>query len=424
MQKRLEYIFNEFDNIYVAFSGGKDSGLLLNLTLKYMRENNISRKIGVMHMDYEAQYTVTNEYVDLTLSSNHDLIEPFWLCLPMSVPCTTSMHQSAWIPWNPEEKDIWVRDMPNHDYVINLENHHFDWYEQGMIDYNVQNKFLKWYHQRQGGGKTCCLVGIRTQESLHRFTAIVNKQDMHDGKIWTTNAWKNMCAAYPLYDWEVDDIWTANAKFGFDYNKIYDLMHYAGIKPHNMRVASPFLGTAQESLNQYRIIEPKTWGRLIGRVNGANFTAIYGGTKAMAFKKITLPKDHTWKSYLEFLLNTLPEDTRNKYLEKFNSSIKYWTEKGGAVDVETVKELRAVNAQLEYLGKPQNNRNYKTEKGFVRFKEYPDDMEIDDFQSVPSYKRMCICIMKNDYACQYMGFKLTKADMQRRKAAIAKYKDI
>ena len=35
LQERLNYLFTEFDNIYVSFSGGKDSGLLLNLTLDF-----------------------------------------------------------------------------------------------------------------------------------------------------------------------------------------------------------------------------------------------------------------------------------------------------------------------------------------------------------------------------------------------------
>ena len=32
---RFHFIFEEFENIYVSFSGGKDSGLLLNLLLDY-----------------------------------------------------------------------------------------------------------------------------------------------------------------------------------------------------------------------------------------------------------------------------------------------------------------------------------------------------------------------------------------------------
>lgn len=424
LQKRLAYIFAEFENIYVAFSGGKDSGVLLELTLHYMREHGITRKIGVMHMDYEAQYDLTTQYVTRVMTGNADLITPYWLCMPMSVPCTTSMHQSAWIPWNPDEKDIWVRSMPNHPSVINIDNHSFDFYQPGMIDYNLQEKFTRWYQKQHGGGSTVALVGIRTQESLNRFTAIVHKTKSWKGHIWTTLTGKNSCAAYPLYDWDVEDIWTANAKFGFDYNKLYDLMYYAGLKPHDMRVASPFLGAAQETLNLYRIIEPQTWGRVLGRVNGANFTAIYGASKAMAFKNISLPQGHTWKSYLDFLLATLPEDTRNKYLEKFNSSLDYWTVKGGALPKETADEPRQINAPAEYLGGPRRQQKYSGEMEFVKFSEYPDDLPIDDFKSVPSYKRMCICILKNDYACKYMGFGLTLLDMQRRKAAIEKYKNL
>ncbi len=63
-QERLSYLFNEFDYIYVSFSGGKDSGLLLNLVLDYKRKNNISSKIGVFHQDFEAQYSLTTEYVE------------------------------------------------------------------------------------------------------------------------------------------------------------------------------------------------------------------------------------------------------------------------------------------------------------------------------------------------------------------------
>ena len=47
LQERLEYIFAEFDNIYISFSGGKDSGLLLNLVLQYMEQRGIRRPIGL-----------------------------------------------------------------------------------------------------------------------------------------------------------------------------------------------------------------------------------------------------------------------------------------------------------------------------------------------------------------------------------------
>ena len=59
LKERLKLIFEEFDNIYVSFSGGKDSGLLLNLVLDYRREHYPDKTIGIFHQDFEAQYTVT-----------------------------------------------------------------------------------------------------------------------------------------------------------------------------------------------------------------------------------------------------------------------------------------------------------------------------------------------------------------------------
>ena len=46
VQARLDKIFSDFDNIYVSFSGGKDSGVLLNLCIDYIREHRLKRKLG------------------------------------------------------------------------------------------------------------------------------------------------------------------------------------------------------------------------------------------------------------------------------------------------------------------------------------------------------------------------------------------
>ena len=55
---------------------------------------------------------------------------------------------------------------------------------------------------------------------------------------------------------------------------------------------------------------------MIGRVNVANFAAIYGGTIALGYRGVSLPKGHTWETYVDFLLKTLPEDIREVYLKK------------------------------------------------------------------------------------------------------------
>jgi predicted phosphoadenosine phosphosulfate sulfurtransferase len=421
--KRLDVVFSEFDHILVAFSGGKDSGVLLNLVIRYMRERGITRKIGVFHQDFEAQYTATTEYVEQMLTSNLDLIDPYWCCMPCSCKTATSMHEQYWVPWHPDQQDIWVRSMPEYPGVINLDNHQFDFYKFGMMQEDFYAAFAPWYHRQQGGtGKTICLVGIRAQESLNRWRAITGDKGMYQGHAWTTRnpTERTVYAGYPLYDWKTEDIWTANARYGFPYNHIYDLFAAAGLSIHEMRVASPFNDWAISSLKLYRAIEPGIWGRMVGRVNGANFTAIYGGTHAVGWKHVTLPPGHTWQSFVQFLLSTLPPDTRKTYEEHFATSLTFWAQRGGVLSAETIAELQAMGISIRVRGKTA----YKTEKEAVIFDEYPDDWQGSEFQLVPSYKRMAICILKNDHLCKFMGFSHTKRELERRKATLDKYRNL
>lgn len=145
-----------------------------------------------------------------------------------------------------------------------------------------------------------CLLGMRADESLARYSGFVNKRYDYNGECWITKQFKDVWCASPLYDWTTTDVWTAYYKFNYDYNKLYDLYYKAGLKPDQMRVSSPFNDSAKESLNLYRIIDPEIWTKLVGRVRGANFTSIYSKTKAMGYRNVTLQDGHTWKSFTYF----------------------------------------------------------------------------------------------------------------------------
>lgn len=414
--ERLKTVFEEFDNVYVSFSGGKDSGVLLNLVIDFSRKHYPGRRIGVFHIDYEAQYQMTTDYVDEELSKNRDVIDVYRICLPIAAQCATSMHEAYWIPWDQDKRDLWVRDMPNE--CINESNHKFDWFNKGMWDYELQDRFSAWIHEKTGAKKTCCLVGIRTDESLNRWRAIHSDKNTnkYDDREWTLQMSKDVYNAYPIFDWKVDDIWIANQEMSWTYNKLYDLFWKSGLSPAQMRVASPFNDCAIESLKLYKVIDPKNWGKMIGRTNGVNFAGLYGGTTAMGWRNIKLPQGHTWKSYMEFLLSTLPEGAAENYRKKLEVSQKFWKTKGACLSTGTIKKLIEQGIEIEVL--PETN--YKTDKLPVKM-QYLDDIDIDEFNSMPTYKRMCICIMKNDHLCKTMGFSLTKTEMQIRTEASRKY---
>ena len=167
-QERLDIIFKEFDNIYVSFSGGKDSGILLNMCIDYIRKHKLNRKIGVYHMDYEVQYKMTIDYVDRIFEANKDILEIYRICVPFRVATSTSMYQSYWRPWEEDKKDMWVRELPK--YAMTADN--FPGFKQDMWDYDFQIYFADWLHRKKKASRTCCLVGIRTQESFNRWRCI------------------------------------------------------------------------------------------------------------------------------------------------------------------------------------------------------------------------------------------------------------
>lgn len=417
--KRVGKVFDDFDQVIVAFSGGKDSGVLFNLALAEVKKRN--RKLILMHLDYEAQYQQTTDYVDLVYNDNKEFIEPFRICLPFKAQCSTSMHQDHWRPWCSAKQDIWVRKIP--DNSINEHNNPFHFWNESLWDYDVQEKFAPWLHKQRKANRTAVLVGIRTDESLNRWRAIHSDRNWrtYEKIKWSKKMADDVYNFYPIFDWSTEDIWTANAVKEWSYNKLYDLFYQAGVPLHSMRVASPFNDYAKGGLDLYRAIDPNNWARMVGRVNGANFTAIYGSTTAMGWRGIKLPKGHTWKSYMYFLLDSLPEKTRMNYLNRLEASKRSWLT-GGAIDKQTIKELEGEGAPLIRTGRI-SNRGAKN-KEIVQFNDYLDDTGVSDFKRIPTYKRMCICIMKNDHLCKYMGFAQTKIDMEKRLNAIKKYSEI
>lgn len=421
-KERIAMIFDDFEKVAVSFSGGKDSGVVLNMCIDEARKRG--RKLGVLFIDLEAFYKKTIEYVDEMIRNNLDVLEPYWVCLPMESPNSLSYLEPTWIWWQPEKEPIWVRPMPKNEWVINLDNNPFDFYSQNMPFEKFILYWAKWYGQ---GKKTAQLVGIRTDESLNRFRAVAGNQRTEKGRYknltYSSKLAENTYSFYPIYDWNVEDDWTYYGKFNKPYNRLYDLFYRAGVSIYKMRVDEPFGNESKAGLNLFRVIEPDTWSRVVNRVSGANFGNIYSGKKIMT-ANYTLPKGHTWKSFCKFLLSTLPKEAADNYRTKFIKFIKYWKRVGCPLKDDFVKELEE-NYSDAITNTHKFSKRGTGDKEVIKFNKILDECPgIDSKQDILTWKRMAMCIIKNDFICKGLSFSITKDLTLRQKAIIEKYKNI
>jgi predicted phosphoadenosine phosphosulfate sulfurtransferase len=181
------------------------------------------------------------------------------------------------------------------------------------------------------------------------------------------------------------------------------------------------MSESKSSLNLYRIIDPHVWATLCARVNGANFVSTYG--KQLNYNSFNLPKGHTWKTFVKFLLDTLPEKSAVNFKQRFIQSIRYWGRIGRGLSPRIISELDLNNIKYFLNGvSPHGGNNLSR----VIIKSIPDHLDMLKCHNsdVISWKRYGITILKNDHTCKYLGLSPTKEQMERMKYIKNKYKKI
>lgn len=382
-QQRIEYVFDHFDRVYLSFSGGKDSTVMLHLVMAEAIRRQ--RRVGVLFIDLEAQYKLTIDHIQECYDLYAEHIEPFWVSLPIHLRNAVSVFETHWVCWEPEKRPAWVREPPE---MAITDPDYFPFFRPGMEFEEFVPEFGAWYARRDGElVPTACFVGIRTDESLNRYRTIAGfRKRTFDGLQWTTYVDDGLYNAYPLYDWRTEDLWTYHARNpGLPSNRLYDLMYKAGLTLSQMRICQPYGDDQRKGLWLFHLIEPETWARVVARVNGANSGALYiqESGNMTGYRRISKPEGHTWRSFAALLLNSMPPKTKLHYENKIDTFRKWWMDRGYPEGIPD---------------------------------EAPYDLEAA--RKAPSWRRVCKSLLRNDYWSKGLGFS------QHRSAAYGKYLDL
>lgn len=307
-QDRIKRVFDNFENIHVSISGGKDSTVLCHLALQEAKRRN--RKIGLFFLDEEVVYDSTYQQIKYLMELEPDHTYKLWLQIAFCLTNATSYQESQLLCWEEGKHKIWMR--PKEKDSI-----HFKPWDigketrnkfNGLGFYEVLSNFENMY------GNTAFLVGLRALESPNRWRTMMKNPGFED-IFWSTKKKKNI-AFYPIFDWHFEDIWLYIYQNNLRYSKLYDWQFLKGMSVVEMRTSSLIHEKSFKSLVELPEFEPQTYEKLLKRIKGISFANETAKKGKGGFKITSLPKNfRNWIEYKNNLLDSYPDENMKHYFE-------------------------------------------------------------------------------------------------------------
>lgn len=294
-QKRIEFLFDNYDHIQLAFSGGKDSTVLFHLINEEAKKRN--RKFILYFQDQEAEYQGTIDFVEWAMSQPN--VIPQWYQVPIFMTNAASHQQLFLWAWGIGEK--WVRE--KNDLAIQEIKTR---YPKRFYKFNL---WVAQQNRKKLKGKFVSIIGLRAEESPDRRFVMFGE----DSELFWLRRKVKPDKAYPIIDWSYTDVWKYLTDNNFKYNKIYDKMYMLGGNLRSFRVSNLVHEKAFRCLTDLQELEPETYNKLEERLHGVHSAAIYGNENLMYSIKKLPKKFKTWKEYKYFLLENIHPDLKQLF---------------------------------------------------------------------------------------------------------------
>lgn len=302
-RKRIELIFDNFDDVCVSISGGKDSTVIFYLCVQEAIKRK--RKIHAFFQDQEAEYQATIDTIKIMM--NHKNVIPLWYQVPIFMTNSTSYSEYFLCAWG--ENEQWMREK---DPIAIKE-----------IDEEYPKRFYKFFSWFESKNKNMAyLVGLRAGEGITRYRA-VTKYPGWSGLKWSTIS-DGVNKFYPIYDWGFSDVWKFIYDYDLPYNKIYDLMYMNNYSIYNkMRISNLIHEKSYGCLTDLPKFEPNTYNKLCKRIGGISTASRYASEKLVFSNKVLPSHYKTWKEFRDFLLeNVKNEEHKLKFKNRFEKQNK------------------------------------------------------------------------------------------------------
>lgn len=256
---RVADIYKEGHRVIVAFSGGKDSGVLLEISIEAARLTG-NLPVEVMFRDDEILYPPTVEYCERIAQRKE--VNMHWLVNEQAAPNIYNRELPFYWCFDPElPREKWTRSYP--DYAeIDRENINLYY----IINSNK-------YPPPATGLKIVGVVGIRCEESSTRRLALQGLKGPRSYGIKD----KRLITLYPIYDWTSGDVWRAVSEKGWDYNKAYDALTRLGLSKSRQRLSQIAMSPiGADGLQVAAKAWPRWFDTVTQRLPGIRAVAYYG----------------------------------------------------------------------------------------------------------------------------------------------------
>lgn len=291
--ERIEWLFDEFETIYVSMSGGKDSTVVFNLCME-VAERRGRLPLRVFFLDQEAEWQAVIDYMNGVMRDPR--VDPYWVQAPFKLTNSTSETEDYLDCWGPDKEAVWMR--PKADIAIKENTFGTDRFHE------MFPAIMRAWHPDE---KVAMIGGVRAEESPGRYQSLTTVPK-YKHVTWAKNLSLRQhphWTFYPIYDWSYRDVWKYISDKKAPYCRIYDAMYQYGVPIQDMRVSSLHHQTAVRSLYYLQEMEQDTWDKMVRRIGGIHVTRNLGIKEMFRVVKRLPWMFRTWKEYRDHLIKNL-----------------------------------------------------------------------------------------------------------------------